>query len=64
MDESLYDLISDAAEAAEAGGTDRAIALDYAARIIQGTEPAMPLLVARRIAERLLPAARKCSAAA
>ncbi|MBI3446656.1 MAG: hypothetical protein HY055_15175 [Magnetospirillum sp.] len=56
MNTSLLELISDAIEAAKAGGIDRAIALDYAAKVIQQTDDGMPLSVARRIAQNLLPA--------
>lgn len=64
MSSSLLDLITGAAEAARAGGMDRAIALDYAARVIQQTDDGMPLSVARRIAQSLLPADNGVSLAA
>jgi hypothetical protein len=55
MNNSLLELVADAVEAAKAGGMSRAIALDYAALAIKQTEADMPYLVARRIAEGLLP---------
>jgi hypothetical protein len=57
MNNSLLELIADAVEAAKAGGMSRAIALDYATTAIQQTEADMPYLVARRIADGLLPIA-------
>ena len=57
MNNSLLELIADAVEAAKAGGMSRSIALDYAAHAIKQTDDGMPYLVARRIADGLLPIA-------
>ena len=59
MNNSLLELIADAVEAAKVGGMSRAIALDFAAHAIKQTDADMPYLVARRIAEGLLPDAVK-----
>ncbi|OAN44025.1 hypothetical protein A6A04_09090 [Paramagnetospirillum marisnigri] len=55
MNTTLLDLISDAADAAKAGGMDRAIALDFAAQAIQQSDETLSWLVALRIADSLLP---------
>lgn len=64
MNTTLLDLISDAAEAAKAGGMDRAIALDFAAQAIQQSDENLSWLVARRIADSLLPCSEMGRAAA